>query len=68
MILALFAICTALSIARPAFLTLPFAVLQIFWLRNIALGARPIWSMLSANAVSLFGLTAYFLMIAFWLR
>jgi 1,4-dihydroxy-2-naphthoate octaprenyltransferase len=52
----------------PAFLTLPFAVLQIFWLRNVALGARPIWSMLSANAISIFGLTAYFLMIAFWLR
>ncbi len=52
----------------PAFLTLPFAVLQIVWLRNVAMGARPIWSMLSANAISIFGLTAYFLMIAFWLR
>ncbi len=58
----------SLSLLWPAFLTLPFAVLQIFWLRNIALGARPIWSMLTANAVSIFGLTAYFLMIAFWLR
>lgn len=58
----------SLSLLWPAFLTLPFAVLQIYWLRNIALGARPIWTMLSANAVSLFGLTAYFLMIAFWLR
>jgi 1,4-dihydroxy-2-naphthoate octaprenyltransferase len=58
----------SLSLLWPAFLTLPFAILQIFWLRNIALGARPIWTMLSANAVSIFGLTAYFLMIAFWLR
>lgn len=58
----------SLSLLWPAFLTMPFAVLQIYWLRNIALGARPIWTMLSANAVSLFGLTAYFLMIAFWLR
>lgn len=58
----------AFGLLWPVFLTLPFAVLQIFWLRNIALGARPIWSMLSANAVSIFGLTAYFLMIAFWLR
>ncbi len=56
------------SLLWPAFLTLPFAALQIFWLRNIALGARPIWSMLSANAVSIFGLTAYFVMIAFWLH
>ncbi len=58
----------SLGLLWPAFLTLPFAILQIFWLRNIALGARPIWSMLTANAVSIFGLTAYFLMIAFWLR
>ena len=58
----------SLGVLWPAFLTLPFAVLQIFWLRNIALGAKPIWSMLSANAISIFGLTAYFLMIAFWLR
>lgn len=58
----------SLSLLWPVFLTVPFAVLQIFWLRNIALGAKPIWSMLSANAISIFGLTAYFLMIAFWLR
>jgi 1,4-dihydroxy-2-naphthoate octaprenyltransferase len=58
----------SLGLLWPAFLTLPFALLQIYWLRNVAMGARPIWTMLSANAVSLFGLTAYFLMIAFWLR
>jgi 1,4-dihydroxy-2-naphthoate octaprenyltransferase len=52
----------------PAFLTLPFAVLQIYWLRNIALGAKPLWNVLTTNAVSIFGLTAYFIMIAFWLR
>ncbi|HTP00033.1 MAG TPA: UbiA family prenyltransferase [Anaerolineales bacterium] len=58
----------SLGLLWPAFLTLPFATLEIFWLRNIALGAKPIWTMLSANAISLFGLTAYFLTIAFWLR
>jgi 1,4-dihydroxy-2-naphthoate octaprenyltransferase len=58
----------SLGLLWPAFLTLPFAALQIFWLRNIALGAKPIWSVVSINAVSIFGLTAYFLMIAFWLR
>ncbi len=58
----------SLALLWPAFLTLPFAVLQIFWLRNIAMGAKPIWTMLTANALSIFGLTAYFLMIAFWLR
>lgn len=58
----------SLSVLWPAFLTIPFAILQIFWLRNIAMGAPPIWGVLSANAISIFGLTAYFLMIAFWLR
>ena len=58
----------SLGLLWPAFLTLPFAVLQIIWLRNIAMGAKPIWTMLTANALSIFGLTTYFLMIAFWLR
>jgi len=52
----------------PSFLTLPFAILQIFWLRNISLGARPIWSLLTVNALAVFGLTAYLLTFAFWLR
>lgn len=52
----------------PSFLTLPFAILQIFWLRNISLGAKPIWSLLTVNALTVFGLTAYLLTFAFWLR
>ena len=52
----------------PAFLTLPFAGLQVYLLRGIGLGARPIWRLLTANAVALFGLTAYFLTLSFWLR
>jgi 1,4-dihydroxy-2-naphthoate octaprenyltransferase len=56
------------SLLWPAFLSLPFAALQIILLRGIALGAKPIWTLLSATAISIFGLTAYFLMIAFWLR
>jgi 1,4-dihydroxy-2-naphthoate octaprenyltransferase len=52
----------------PAFLTLPFALLQIFWLRNISLGAKPIWTLLTVNALTVFGLTAYLLTFAFWLR
>lgn len=52
----------------PSFLTLPFAILQIFWLRNISLGAKPIWSLLTVNALAVFGLTAYLLTFAFWLR
>ncbi len=52
----------------PSFLTLPFALLQIFWLRNISLGAKPLWSLLTVNALAVFGLTAYLLTFAFWLR
>lgn len=52
----------------PAFLTLPFALLQIFWLRNISLGVRPIWNLLTINAMAVFGLTAYLLTFSFWLR
>lgn len=56
------------ALLSPAFLTIPFAILQVYWLRNIGLGARPIWNLLRANAVSIFGLTAYFLALSFWLR
>lgn len=52
----------------PVFLTLPLAAYQIFMLRNIALGVKPLWSILSANAVAIFGLTAYLLALTFWLR
>jgi len=52
----------------PAFLTFPFALLQIYWLRNISLGARPLWNLLTANAIAVFGLTAYLLTLIFWLR
>ena len=52
----------------PSLLTLPFALLQIFWLRNVSLGAKPLWSLLTVNALAVFGLTAYLLTFAFWLR
>jgi 1,4-dihydroxy-2-naphthoate octaprenyltransferase len=52
----------------PSFLTLPFAILQIFWVRNISLGAKPIWNLLTVNALAVFGLTTYLLTFAFWLR
>lgn len=52
----------------PAFLSLPFALLQIYLLRNISRGAKPLWTLLTANALAVFGLTAYLLTFAFWLR
>ena len=52
----------------PSLLTLPFGLMQIFWLRNISQGAKPIWNLLTVNALAVFGLTAYLLAFAFWLR
>ncbi|HEY3476248.1 MAG TPA: prenyltransferase [Anaerolineales bacterium] len=58
----------SLSLLWPAFLTLPFALFQILQLRNIALGAPTNWRLLTVTALSVFGLTAYFLSLTFWLR
>ena len=58
----------SLSLFWPAFLTLPFALFQIFQLRNISLGAPTNWILLTLTALSVFGLTAYFLSLTFWLR
>ena len=58
----------SLGLLWPVFLTIPFAILQIYWLRNIALGAKPIWILLTTNAIAIFGMTAYFLTLSFWLR
>jgi len=57
-----------LSLFWPAFLTLPFALFQIYQLRSLALGAPVHWTLLSVTALSVFGLTAYFLSLTFWLR
>jgi 1,4-dihydroxy-2-naphthoate octaprenyltransferase len=56
------------ALVWPAFLTLPLAVVQIVWLNRIADGAPPVWKFLTALAASVFGLTAYFLTLTFWLR
>lgn len=56
------------NLFAPAFLTVPFALLQVLLLRNIALGAKPVWNLVSANAVAIYGLTAYFLTLSFWIR
>lgn len=58
----------SLSLIWSVFLTLPFALFQIFLLRNISLGAKPNWTLLHATALAVFGLTAYFLTLTFWLR
>lgn len=57
-----------LSLIWTAFLTLPFAILQVFLVRGIALGGRPNWALLTVTATAVFGLTTYFLALTFWLR
>ncbi len=56
------------SILKTAFLTLPFAVLQILLLRHISIGGKPNWTLLTATALAVFGLTTYFLTLTFWIR
>ncbi len=58
----------SLKLIWPAFLTLPFALFQIVQLRAIALGNRPNWPLLTVTSLAVFGLTAYFLTLTFWLR
>jgi len=58
----------SLSLFWSAFLTLPFALFQIFQLRSLSLGAPVNWTLLTVTALSVFGLTAYFLSLTFWLR
>ena len=57
-----------ISLLAPAFLTFPFALYQIYQLRNIALGVKPNWILLNVTALAVFGLTTYFLTLTFWIR
>jgi 1,4-dihydroxy-2-naphthoate octaprenyltransferase len=57
-----------LTLTWPALLTLPLAGYQIFMLRNIAEGAKPLWNVLLINGAAIFGLTAYLLALTFWLH
>ena len=66
--LAMSAFGLSLMLLWPAFLTFPFAVFQIYQLRNISLGVPPNWALLNATALGVFGLTTYFLTLTFWLR
>jgi len=58
----------SLTLVWPAFLTAPFALLQVISLHAIARGGKPIWQLLQATAIATFGLTAYFLTLTFWLK
>jgi 1,4-dihydroxy-2-naphthoate octaprenyltransferase len=56
------------SLIWPAFLTLPFAILQIFHLHHISMGGKPNWIFLTTTALAVFGLTTYFITLTFWIR
>src|SRR5258706_705596 len=56
------------NLVWPAFLTLPFAIFHIAQLRGISNGNPPNWTLLISTALSVFGLTTYFLTLTFWLR
>ncbi len=58
----------SLSLIWSVFLTLPFALFQIYLLRSISLGSKPNWTLLHATALAVFGLAVYFLSLTFWLR
>lgn len=57
-----------LTLIWPALLTIPFALFQIFLVRGISLGAPANWTLLTATALAVFGLTTYFLTLTLWLR
>ncbi len=58
----------SLALLWPAFLAAPFAIFQIVLLRNISLGAPPLWKPLTVNAAALLALTAYLLAFSLFLR
>jgi len=55
------------ALVWPALLTLPLAAYQVFALRSIAAGARPLWTLFNVMALAIFGLTAYLMAWTFWL-
>lgn len=58
----------SLALIWPSFLAVPFAIFQIIMLRNIALGAPPLWKPFTINAAALFALTSYLLTFSLFLR
>ncbi len=55
-----------LALAWPGFISLPFAAYQVWHIIQIEEGAPTRWSLLTYNALVIFGGTAYFLALAFW--
>jgi 1,4-dihydroxy-2-naphthoate octaprenyltransferase len=51
----------------PVLLTVPLAIYQAVMLRNIALGLKPNWRILTINAKALIGIALYLLLFTFWI-
>jgi 1,4-dihydroxy-2-naphthoate octaprenyltransferase len=64
----LFASAPFLQVLWPVFITLPFAIFQIMYLNSIGAGAPPNWTLLTVNALAVFGLNTYLLTMVLWLR
>jgi len=56
-----------LSLFWPVFLTLPLALLQIYWFGRISGGAPPQWNFFNALALTIPTLTVYLLTLTFWI-
>lgn len=56
----------SLALIWPGFITLPFAVFQVWYMIRLADGAPARWTLLTVNALIIFAATAYFLTLAFW--
>jgi 1,4-dihydroxy-2-naphthoate octaprenyltransferase len=56
------------SLVGPVFLALPCAGIQIILIQSIANGGRMRWKVLEAVSNTTFGLTAYLMLLTFWIR
>ena len=57
-----------IGLVWPAFISLPIAAYQVYTLRNLADGAKPIWPVFITTATAIFGITSYLIALTFWLR
>jgi len=56
------------TLVWPVFLSIPFAVAQIYLMQKISKGGRVTWKLMLFLASSVFGLTSYLLTFTFWIR
>lgn len=56
------------AISLPPLLTLPLALLQIWYMQRIAQGFKPNWAALTLNAVVIMAASVYLFAYSFWIR